>query len=182
MAEFNAKEGLEEATVILYKEAFASMIGDALKHYKKEACGFLFGAKRNGCFRVKHSHPAYILDKDRKYTEVSYRVESGEKFRLGLLEAILQCQIIGDYHSHTDYMGQTALVGLSDDDPKTMEKGRIYFVLALRKKKKEHAWKRTKKKIVCGTIGEVHVQMAAYYFNNKTERFELCTVLCRGIV
>lgn len=175
--------------VVIRKEAFALMVGDSVGYYKKETGGYLYGTRINSTFKIEHIQPGQIIE--RKFKEVTFKPESHETFRLASLEQILKYNIVGDYHSHTDFKGEYPRPEPSEDfdiygdsDIRDMLKNLdyVYLILALREKKRTQPWIRRADTILCGTIENIHIEVAAYVFNKEKEKFELCDIVCRGLL
>lgn len=115
--------------IILNEEAYQGMIHQALQLYKQESFGYVIGKriKRGKTFNyetlVKAAIPTRIYpsyDSIKQDSETYNRAVSF--FRRTSLD------IVGDFHSHTDFSKRIGKLILSEDDIKNIEvNGRYFF-------------------------------------------------------
>lgn len=139
------------------ERAFLAMVLSSIEVYKHETLGLLLGYKGGNEFIVEYAIPFQTSIKG--YSWVSPKPTISE--RIKELVKNLPVQVIGDFHSHTEFGEHKAVPIPSGDDIADMEKGNIYIIVAVNDKEKDEKWGYGKNGEISGTLGDYHLSIAA---------------------
>ena len=139
------------------ERAFLAMVLSAIEVYKYETLGLLLGYKGGNEFIVEYAIPYQTSIKG--YSWVSPKPKVSE--RIKELVENLPVQVIGDFHSHTEFGTHKALPIPSGDDIADMEKDNIHIIVAVNDREKNQKWRYGKNGAISGTLGDYHLAIAA---------------------
>ena len=115
--------------VILNEEAYLGMILSAIQSYKKETLGIVIGKRikrEKSILYDTHARAAIPVKHKPSYGSVE-----GYETNARLMKSLLSrnsLREVGDFHSHTEYKGISAKLGLSDEDIADLAKAKSpYF-------------------------------------------------------
>jgi len=78
------------------------MVASSIEVYKREVLGYLFGRTRGGRLRVSYGLP--LQTSRRRFKQVTFPPPDRDR-RVATLDRFLRRDLVGDYHSHTDFDG-----------------------------------------------------------------------------
>lgn len=149
----------------LSENAFIDLLLSSAEVYKRECLGFLLGYKLEDRFIVEHAFSFQTAR--RKPKGVVSRDKSHKKID-PILSRFDRLQIIGDFHSHTQF-GMTKGVPLpSPEDIKSMTTDRIYLIVAINNNKKTMSWAENIDGTISGSVDKFSFKISAYYLNNRS--------------
>lgn len=156
------------------------MLFSCVEVYKHETLGILLGYKGNNSFSVEYAIPYQTAVKG--YSWVSPKPKAAE--RIGRIIRNMNIEVIGDYHSHTQYGKERATTRPSGDDIADMEIGKLYITVAVNDKIKKEKWRQIKGVDIKGTIGDYDVELGAVmgWKNYKYKRVKLICPSATGLV
>ena len=152
-------------TVHIKERAFLSMILSSIEVYRHETLGLLLGYKSMNGFVVEYGIPYQTAVKG--YSWVAPKSMSSKR-----IESILKCipiNVIGDFHSHTQWGDSKAKAVPSGDDIADMESDKVYLIVAVNDKTKDKTWYHTKKGTIRGTLGEYAIELGAHILAGKNK-------------
>ena len=79
-----------------------------------------------------------------------------------ILANFVKLQIVGDFHSHTQYGGRKGVPVPSPEDVKEMEKDKLYIIVAINELEKSKSWKENKDGSISGSMGDFFFKISAY--------------------
>lgn len=149
--------------VYLSENAFLDLLLSSAEVYNRECLGFLLGYKLEDRFIVEHAFSFQTAS--RKPKGVVSHDKSHKK-----IEPILTCfdrlQIIGDFHSHTQF-GMTKGIPLpSQEDVRGMSPEHIYLIVAINSNKKTMNWAENRDSTISGSAGDFFFKISAYFINS----------------
>ncbi len=150
--------------VYLSESTFLGLLLSAAEVYKKECLGYLLGYRLEDRFIVEHAFSVQTASRRLK------GVILGDKHQKKIEEVLQRfdkLQIIGDFHSHTQFGDTKGLPIPSEDDLKTMRSGNIYLIVAVNDIDKVYAWSENRDGTISGSVGRMFFKIAAYYLKAK---------------
>lgn len=154
----------EEMKVYLSENAFIDLLLSSAEVYKKESLGFLLGYKPEDRFIVEHAFSFQTAR--RKHKGVIFHHKNHKKIE-PILEKFDRLQIIGDFHSHTQFGVTKGLPIPSDEDIREMREGHIYLIIAINNNEKTLNWGENRDGSVSGSVGNFFFKIAAYFLNGS---------------
>jgi len=157
---------MKKFSVILKKDAFLTMVLSCVEVYKKEALGYLIGYKTKNLFLVEHAIPFQSAKRGFVWAEIPEKRlerirELAERFKTHF-------EIIGDFHSHTRLGESAGLPIPSGDDIASMEKGKVYLIVAINECGDECVrWHNTEKLTLKGSLKGYVLEIAAFYLKRE---------------
>ena len=151
--------------VYLSENAFIDLLLSSAEVYKKECLGFLLGYKLEDRFIVEHAFSVQAAY--RKPKGVIYHRRNHKKIE-NILTRFDKLQIIGDFHSHTQFGSTKGLHIPSDEDIKGMVSGKIYLIIAINNNQKTMPWKENRDGTVSGSVSEFFFKISAHFLNSGT--------------
>ena len=116
-------------SVRLSRSAMLNILLSVTEPYKHEAWGVVLG--KNGGSRIRVANAIPYQTAIRSFNQVS---DSQKLNRLAEFLAPLN-MVVGDFHSHSDYKNVWTME-LSQEDRKSMDKGKIEIIVGVKKYKK----------------------------------------------
>lgn len=154
----------EEMRVYLSENAFIDLLLSSAEVYKKESLGFLLGYKPEDRFIVEHAFSFQTAR--RKHKGVIFHHKNHKKIE-PILEKFDRLQIIGDFHSHTQFGVTKGLPIPSDEDIREMREGHIYLIVAINNNEKTLNWGENRDGSISGSVGNFFFKIAAYFLNGS---------------
>lgn len=154
----------EEMRVYLSENAFIDLLLSSAEVYKKESLGFLLGYKPEDRFIVEHAFSFQTAR--RKHKGVVFHHKNHKKIE-PILEKFDRLQIIGDFHSHTQFGVTKGLPIPSDEDIREMREGHIYLIVAINNNEKTLNWGENRDGSISGSVGNFFFKIAAYFLNGS---------------
>ncbi len=150
--------------VYLSENAFIDLLLSSAEVYKSECLGFLLGYKLEDRFIVEHAFslqtasrkPKGVISLDRSHKQIEPILA-----RLGRL------QIIGDFHSHTQFGVNKGLPHPSKEDIAGMTADQIYLIVAINNNKKTRPWAENRDSTISGSVDNFFFKISAYFLNGS---------------
>lgn len=152
--------------VYLSENAFIDLLLSSAEVYKKECLGFLLGYRLEDRFIIEHAFSFQTAERSPKGVS---SLDKSHKKIAPILERFDRLQIIGDFHSHTQFGTTKGLPILSQEDLGSMGKDQIYLVVAINNNVKTLAWDENRDSTVSGSVGDYFFKIAAYYLDRKSK-------------
>jgi proteasome lid subunit RPN8/RPN11 len=146
--------------VYLSENAFIDLLLSSAEVYKKECLGFLLGFKLEDRFIVEHAFSLQTADRKPKGV---VSLDRSHKQILPILERLDRLQIVGDFHSHTQFGPKKGLPLPSQEDIDGMSADHVYLIIAINNNRKTMIWSENRDGTVSGTVGNFFFKIAAYY-------------------
>lgn len=153
--------------VYLSESTFLGLLLSSAEVYKKECLGYLLGYRLEDRFIVEHAFS--LQTASRKLKGVVLDDKNQRKIE-EILERFDKLQIIGDFHSHTQFGETKGLPIPSPDDIKSMRPERIYLIVAVNDIDKAISWSENRDGTISGSVGRLFFKIAAYYLKSPTRR------------
>jgi len=146
--------------VYLSENAFIDLLLSSAEVYKKECLGFLLGFKLEDRFIVEHAFSLQTADRKPKGV---VSLDRSHKQILPILERLDRLQIVGDFHSHTQFGPKKGLPLPSQEDIDGMSADHVYLIIAINNNRKTMIWSENRDGTVSGSVGNFFFKIAAYY-------------------
>ncbi|MBN2621523.1 Mov34/MPN/PAD-1 family protein [candidate division WOR-3 bacterium] len=179
MAENNEKKTNEKekspTPIEAYLElpAFLVMVSSSVEVYHKETMGYLLGIKGENKFSVRYAIPFQTVERGLTHATI-------DMDRVGRINEILRelsagLELIGDFHSHTQFGDSPATVIPSNADLMSSMPGKLNIICAVNQKRRKSKWQESARKNIIGSVGDYHIEIGGYYvaeagFNEKYQR------------
>lgn len=151
--------------VYLSENAFLDLLLSSAEVYKKECLGFLLGYKLEDRFIIEHAFSFQTAS--RKPKGVISHDKSHKKIE-PIIERFDRLQIIGDFHSHTQFGTVKGLSSPSPEDIKGMTPDHIYLIIAINNNKKTMLWAENSDSTISGSVDKYFFKISAYFLNNSS--------------
>ncbi len=158
--------------VYISENAFIDLLLSSAEVYKKECLGFLLGYKLEDRFIVEHAFsfqtadrkPKGVVSLDRSHRKIEPIIAKFERL-----------QIIGDFHSHTQFGVDKGLPKPSPEDIKSMSRNHIYLIIAINNVRKTMEWAENRDGTISGSASKFFFKIAAYYLtgNNSLRKAKI---------
>ncbi|MBM4128771.1 MAG: hypothetical protein FJ243_01485, partial [Nitrospira sp.] len=146
------------------ENAFIDLLLSSAEVYKKECLGFLLGYRLEDRFIVEHAFP--VQTANRKHRGVVYNFKNHKKIE-PILERFGKLQIIGDFHSHTQFGPTKGLPIPSEEDIREMAHGRIYLIVAINNNEKTMHWDENRDGTISGSVSDFFFKISAHFLNGE---------------
>lgn len=158
--------------VYLSENAFIDILLSSAEVYRKECLGFLLGYRLEDRFIVEHAFSFQTANRKHKAVVVH---EKNHKKIAPILSRLDKLQIIGDFHSHTQFGPSKGLPIPSEEDIAGMEQGQIYVIVAINNNEKTLNWGENRDGTISGSVGDVFFKVSAYFIKEgkKTKRAKI---------
>jgi len=151
--------------VYLSENAFIDLLLSSAEVYKKECLGFLLGYQLEDRFIVEHAFSYQTADRKPKGV---VSLDRSHRKIAPILQKFDRLQIIGDFHSHTQFGTTKGLPHPSDEDLASMTPGQIYLIIAINNTRRTMKWAENADSTVSGTVSDYFFKIAAYYLYGKS--------------
>lgn len=148
--------------VYLSENAFVDLLLSSAEVYKRECLGFLLGYKLEDRFIVEHAFSVQAAN--RKHKGVIYNNKNHKKIEQ-ILARFDKLEIVGDFHSHTQFGSTKGLPIPSTEDIKGMVPDRIYLIVAINNNEKTMPWGENRDGTISGSVGEFFFKISAHFLN-----------------
>jgi len=150
--------------IYLSGDAFMHLLLSGAEVFKKESLGYLLGYRLEDRFIIEHAFS--LQTAKRKRRGVIFRQRDHKKIE-PILAKFEKLQIIGDFHSHTQYGEARGLSIPSKLDIEGMEPNNLYIIIAINEIQKGKAWRENKDGSLSGSIGDFFFKISAYFYSDK---------------
>ncbi|MBI5640925.1 MAG: Mov34/MPN/PAD-1 family protein [Nitrospirae bacterium] len=149
--------------VYLSENAFVDLLLSSAEVYKRECLGFLLGYRLEDRFIIEHAFsfqtayrkPKGVISHDRSHKKIE-----------PILSRLDRLQIIGDFHSHTQFGTMKGLPFPSPEDIQGMTPELIYLIVAINNNKKTMSWAENKDSTISGSVGNFFFKISAYFLTS----------------
>lgn len=149
---------MSKAEVVHIKErAFLAMVLSSIEVYRHETMGLLLGYRGENIFVVEYAIPYQTAVKG--YSWVAPKSRASERMVRILKD--MPIDVIGDFHSHTQWGDSKALSTPSGEDIADMEMNQVYIIVAVNDKKRAKPWRHAKEGAIKGTLGDYNLELGA---------------------
>lgn len=149
--------------VYVSENAFIDLLLSSAEVYKKECLGFLLGYKLEDRFIVEHAFTAQCAN--RRHKGVIYNRKNHKRIE-PILARFEKLQILGDFHSHTQFGLTKGLPIPSPEDIKEMLPGQVYLIVAINNNQKTMQWGENRDGTISGSVNEFFFKISAYFLNS----------------
>jgi proteasome lid subunit RPN8/RPN11 len=150
--------------VYIAENAFIDLLLSSAEVYKKECLGFLLGYKLEDRFIVEHAFTVQAAT--RRHKTVVYNRRNHKRIE-PILARFDKLQIIGDFHSHTQFGLVKGLPIPSPEDIKEMLLGQVYLIVAINNNQKTMSWGENRDGTISGSVNEFFFKISAYFLNSS---------------
>lgn len=150
--------------VYIAENAFIDLLLSSAEVYKKECLGFLLGYKLEDRFIVEHAFT--VQSANRRHKAVVYNRKNHKRIE-PILARFDKLQIIGDFHSHTQFGLTKGLPIPSPEDIKEMLPGHVYVIVAINNNQKTMSWGENRDGTISGSVNEFFFKISAYFLNSN---------------
>jgi len=151
--------------VYLSENAFLDLLLGSAEVYKRECLGFLLGYKLEDRFIIEHAFSFQTAS--RKPKGVVSHDKSHKKIE-PILARFDRLQIIGDFHSHTQFGMTKGLPFPSEEDVKGMTPEHIYLIVAINNNRKTMYWAENRDTTISGSVGDYFFKISAYFIKSSS--------------
>lgn len=134
--------------------------------FKQESLGYLLGYRLEDRFIIEHAFS--LQTARRKRRGVLFRHRDQRKID-PILSKFENLQIIGDFHSHTQYGSTKGLPIPSKEDIDEMEPGNLYLIVAVNELETSRLWQENKDGSISGSVGNLYYKISAYSISKKKD-------------
>lgn len=150
--------------VYLSENAFIDILLSSAEVYKKECLGYLLGYRLEDRYIVEHAFSFQTANRKHKAVVVH---EKYHKKIAPILDRFDRLQMLGDFHSHTQFGATKGLPVPSDEDIAGMRQEQVYLIAAINNNEKTVAWGEKRDGTISGSVGDVFFKISAYFINGK---------------
>lgn len=145
----------------LSENAFMDLLLSSAEVFKKECLGYLLGYRLEDRFIIEHAFP--LQTAKRKPKGVIFHHRNHKKIQ-PILSKFEKLQIIGDFHSHTQF-GETKGIPIpSPEDIRGMEANDLYLIVAINDLEHSRPWRENRDGSISGSIGNFFFKISAYFY------------------
>jgi proteasome lid subunit RPN8/RPN11 len=146
--------------VYLSENAFIGLLLSSAEVYKRECLGFLLGYRLENRFIIEHAfsfqtasrRPRGVNTHDRNHRKID-----------PILARLDRLQIIGDFHSHTQFGSMKGLPFPSLEDIKGMTRDHIYLIVATNNNVRTKPWAENGDGTISGSVDKFFFKISAYF-------------------
>ncbi len=160
--------------VHIKERALLSMILSSIEVYRHETLGLLLGYRSRDGFVIEYGIPYQTAVKG--YSWVAPKSRASERMEEVLKD--MPVNVIGDFHSHTQWGKYKAKATPSGEDIADMEPDNIYLIVAVNDKTKDKLWHHTKKGSIIGTLGKYAIELGAACILPGENKSEPVKIIC----
>ncbi len=152
--------------IYLSEDAFMDLLLSSAEVFKKESLGYLLGYRLEDRFIIEHAYS--LQTARRKRRGVMFRHRDRKKIE-PILSKFEKLQIIGDFHSHTQYGEAKGLPIPSPEDIEGMEPDNLYIIVAINDLQHSRPWRENRDGSISGSIRELFFKISAYFYPDGTD-------------
>lgn len=145
----------------LSDNAFMELLLSSAEVFKRECLGYLLGYRLEDRFIIEHAFP--LQSAKRKPTGVIFHHKNHKKIE-PILSKFEKLQIIGDFHSHTQFGEAKGLPIPSPMDIKGMEADELYIIVAINDLEHSRPWRENRDGSISGSAGDFFYKVSAYFY------------------
>ncbi len=145
----------------LSEDAFMDLLLSSAEVFKRECLGYLLGYRLEDRFIIEHAFT--LQTAKRKPKGVIFQHKNHKKIE-PILSKFEKLQIIGDFHSHTQYGDSKGIPIPSPLDIKGMEADMLYIIAAINDLELSRPWRENTDGSISGSIGAFFFKITAYYY------------------
>jgi proteasome lid subunit RPN8/RPN11 len=153
--------------VYLSENAFIDLLLSSAEVYRRECLGYLLGYRLEDRFIVEHAFSFQTANRRHKGVVVH---EKNHKKIAPILEKLDKLQIIGDFHSHTQFGPTKGLPFPSEEDIAGMKQGQVYLIIAINNNEKTMEWGENRDGTISGSVGNFFFKISAYFLKMNTSK------------
>ena len=146
--------------VYISENAFMGLLLSCAEVFKKESLGYLLGYRLEDRFIIEHAFGFQTAK--RKPKGVIFYHRSHKKIQ-SILSNFEKLQIVGDFHSHTQFGSTKGVPIPSPEDIKGMEADNLYIIVAVNDLEHTRPWRRNRDGSVSGSVGDFFFKITAYF-------------------
>ncbi len=161
--------------VYLSEDAFMGLLLSCAEVFKKESLGYLLGYRLEDRFIIEHAFSFQTAKRKPKGVIFHHR---GHKKIQPILSKFEKLQIIGDFHSHTQFGGTKGIPIPSPEDIKGMEAENLYIIVAINDLEHSRPWRENRDGSISGSIGEFFFKITAYFFPHVDSALRKARIYC----
>jgi len=150
--------------VYLSENSFLYLLLTSAEVYKKECLGYLLGYRLEDRFIVEHAFGFQTAT--RRHKGVVYHRKNHRKID-PVISKFQKLQIIGDFHSHTQFGDSKGLPIPSPEDVSGMKTNHIYLIIAINNNEKTVLWGENRDGTISGSVGKFFFKISGYYLNSS---------------
>jgi proteasome lid subunit RPN8/RPN11 len=149
--------------VFLSEDAFMDLLLSSAEVFKRESLGYLLGYRLEDRFIIEHAFSLQSAQRRRRGVVFHHRDHKKIEPILAKFEKL---QIVGDFHSHTQYGETKGLPVPSPEDIKGMEPENLYIIVAINDLLRSRPWRENRDGSISGSVGEFFFKISAYFYPN----------------
>ncbi|OGC42139.1 hypothetical protein A2Y85_02930 [candidate division WOR-3 bacterium RBG_13_43_14] len=180
MSEQANKETLQLAAY-LELPAFLVIVSSSIEVYHQETMGYLLGIKGENKFLVRYAIPFQTVE--RGFAHATIDIDRVGRINEILKELSAGLELIGDFHSHTQFGDSMATVIPSNADLMSSMPGKLNLICAVNQKKRKSKWQENARKNLVGTVGAYHIEIGGYYVAEAgiNEKYQRVLIKCPAL-
>ncbi len=145
----------------LSENAFMELLLSSAEVFKKECLGYLLGYRLEDRFIIEHAFP--LQSAKRRPRGVMFHHRNHKKIE-PLLSKFEKLQIIGDFHSHTQFGELKGIPIPSPEDIRGMEAEELYIIVAINNLEQSRPWRENRDGNISGSLGDFFFKISAYFY------------------
>lgn len=161
--------------VYISESAFMDLVLSSAEVYKKECLGLLLGYRLEDRFIIEHAFTYQTAR--RRHKGVSFH-RRGHRNIDTILDRFNRLQVLGDFHSHTQFGELKGVPNPSPEDVSEMESGKVYIIMAINDNERTMPWKENRDKTVSGSLGTFYFKISAYYIDPDDRFIKKAKIYC----
>jgi len=161
--------------IYLSGDAFMHLLLSSAEVFKKESLGYLLGYRLEDRFIIEHAFGLQTARRRRRGVLLSRR---NQKKIEPILSKFEKTQIIGDFHSHTQYGELKGLPIPSPEDIEGMEPDNLYLIIAINDMQLNRPWRENRDGSISGSIGDFFFKISAYHCPGSGALHQRARIYC----
>lgn len=161
--------------IYLSGDAFMHLLLSSSEVFKKESLGYLLGYRLEDRFIIEHAFGLQSARRRRRGVLLSHK---DQKKIEPILSKFEKLQIVGDFHSHTQYGNFKGLPVPSPEDIEGMEPDNLYIIIAINDIQHSRPWRENGDGSISGSIGGFFFKISAYHCPVNTSPPQRARIYC----
>ncbi|MBI5025170.1 MAG: hypothetical protein HZC12_00265 [Nitrospirae bacterium] len=149
--------------VYLSENAFMDLLLSCAEVFKRESLGYLLGYRLEDRFIIEHAFSFQTAK--RKPKGVIFHHRNHKKIE-PILSKFEKLQIIGDFHSHTQFGSTKGIPIPSPEDIKGMEQDNLYLIVAINDVEQTRPWRENRDGSLSGSVANFFFKISAYFLDS----------------